>query len=395
MYAQAGGGYANGGYPPDHADNMGLSDEPSYGPSGGGYGGCSDGCSGSCGTYDGGCNGCVGGCCEDPCACGGGYANSCGEDCDGLCAGSFDECGSRSCSIFVDWLYLQPTGVDIAHAQQQNGIGGAGTVPYGDIGTVDITHSPGVRFGGSWGCDECSQVSLSYTFFESDGFNVTEPPASVIGGGGAVGSLIHHPGAAITASAGPVEAFYDIDFQLVDLMYRRVWKSAPGFAINYAVGLQYGHLEQAFQQNGIFSGGQQGVIDTRTNIDFDGGGLKLGLDAERRLTHCFSTYGRLSAAAMSGTFRSRYDMNNVSTDTLLAEANWKDDRVIGQIEYELGVGWTSCNERWHISTGYMFSHWTNIVSTGEFISAVQKDKYVDVDDTLSFDGVVTRLEFVW
>ena len=69
--------------------------------------------------------------------------------------------------------------------------------------------------------------------------------------------------------------------------------------------------------------------------------------------------------------------------------------MIGQIEYELGIGWTSCNERWHVSTGYMFSHWTNVVSTGEFINAVQKDKYVDVDDTLSFDGIVTRVEFLW
>ncbi len=399
MYPQADGGYENGGYSPAQAADMNYANESEYGPSsGGGYAGCSNGCSGSCGTCDGGfgggCNGCGSGCYDDSGYCGGGYASSCGEDYDGLCTGCFDDCGSRSCSIFADWLYLQPSGVDIAHAQQQDGIGGAGTVPYGDIGTVDIDYSSGVRIGGSWGCDECSQVSLSYTSFESDGFNVTEPPF-IPGSGGAVGSLVHHPGAAILASTGPLQAFYEIDFQLVDLMYRRVWKAAPGFAINYSVGLQYGHLEQEFQQLGVFGGGQQGAIDTRTNIDFDGGGLKFGLDGERRITHCFSTYGRLSAAAMSGTFRSRYDMLNVTTDTLLAQANWKDDRVIGQIEYELGVGWTSCNERWHVTTGYMFSHWTNIVSTGEFINAVQRDNYVNVGDTLSFDGVVTRLEFVW
>ena len=400
MYAQAGGGYAEGYSPSPTAE---LSPEADSGYYGGGSGcsGCSDG---SCSSYGGGCNGECSGSCGMGADCYGGYGGceydggyGCGEDCGGgggLCNGCCGICGSGRISIFADWLYLQPTGDDVAHAQQQNGIGGAGTVPYGDIGTVDIAHSSGMRIGGSIACDECSQVSLSYTFFESDGFNVTEPPF-IPGDGGAVGSLMHHPGAAITASAGPLEATNDIDFQLADIMYRRVWRAAPGFAINYSAGIQYGHLEQSFQQTGIFGGGQQGAIDTTSNIDFDGGGLKIGLDAERRITHCFSTYGRFSAAAMSGTFRSRYDMNNVTTDTLLARANWKDDRVIGQIEYELGIGWTSCNERWHISTGYMFSHWTNVVTTGEFINAVQKDKYVNVDDTLSFDGIVTRVEFLW
>jgi hypothetical protein len=43
----------------------------------------------------------------------------------------------------------------------------------------------------------------------------------------------------------------------------------------------------------------------------------------------------------------------------------------------------------------MFSHWMNAVTTPEFIDAVQADNYTDVEDTITFDGVVTRVEVLW
>jgi hypothetical protein len=161
------------------------------------------------------------------------------------------------------------------------------------------------------------------------------------------------------------------------------------------VGVQYGNLDQVFTQTGVFGGGSGGTIDTTSTIDFDGGGLKAGIDLERNI-HCgFSVYGRLTGAMMSGRFSSRYTMFNSTTEILLAQANWKDDRIVPNVEYELGIGWTSPSDRCRFTTGYMYSHWMNTVSTSEFIDAVQADNYVDVEDTLSFDGFVTRLECRW
>jgi hypothetical protein len=88
-------------------------------------------------------------------------------------------------------------------------------------------------------------------------------------------------------------------------------------------------------------------------------------------------------------------MFNSTTEVLLAQANWKDDRIVPNIEYELGLAWTSCSDRWRIATGYMYSHWLNTVTTDEFIDAVQADNYVDVEDSLTFDGFVTRMECRW
>jgi hypothetical protein len=369
---------------------------------GGNCGDCGYGQYGGDCAYDayGGCGQCNGGCGDGNCS----YGN-CGCDYGSCDMGCNAECGAGSecCStcrrrpryvVFGEFLYLQATDIDITHAQQQNGIGGAGTVPFGDIGTVEQEFSPGLRVGGMIACGECSGVVASFTHFESDAFGSVEAP-DVPGGGGAVGSLVHHPGAALTASAGPVDATYEVDYQLADVMCRTIWKSGPRYEVAYLIGAQYGHLDQDFAQTGIFGGGLGGQVDTSSTIDFDGGGLKAGIDAERRLGHGVSVYGRLTGAAMSGRFSSRYSMFNASTDQLLAQANWKDDRVVGHVEYEVGMSLSSMNEHWRATLGYMFSHWTNVVTTSEFIDAVQFDNYVAVGDTVGFDGLVSRVECRW
>ncbi len=297
-------------------------------------------------------------------------------------------------TVFADYLFLQPTDADVTHAQQQNGIGGAGTVPFGDIGTIDMDFDSGIRLGGAYHCGPCSSVLLSYTFFETDASDSVAAP-EIPGGGGAVGSLVHHPGASITASDGPVDATYDIQFQVADTLYRQQWLHGNNYTINFLVGAQYGHLEQDFAQAGIFSGGNAGAIDTTSSIRFDGGGLKAGFDTERQLGHGFALYGRCAAAAMQGKFRAQYSLNNATTESLLAAANWSDNRIVPQLEYEAGIGWQSAGGRLQLSAGYMMSRWLNTVTTSEFIDAVERDNYVNVGDTLSFAGLVASLGCSW
>ncbi|MEX0643141.1 MAG: Lpg1974 family pore-forming outer membrane protein [Pirellulales bacterium] len=393
-------GDGSGSLAPMPAQNYGRPAQ-NYGGNYGGdsYGGsCSgcgnSGCNGSCGCnggYGGGCGDCYGGSCGDGYGDCGGYGG-----CDNGCSDAFCGmyCNQPRISVYVDWLSLQVSDADMAHAQQQDGIGGAGTVPFGEIGTVDIDYDSGVRIGGSIGCSPCAGFTWSFTNFESYNCETLWPP-NIPGGGGAVGSLVQHPAAQITASAGPVDAAYDIDFRVADLMYRNFLIGGPCYTVNYQVGVQVGHLEQFFIQEGVFSGGQTGTIDTYTNIDFNGGGVKAGFDAERSLCWGFLTYCRATAAIMTGRFSSHYTMENSSTDILLARSKWKDDRVVPQLEYELGLGWTSPSGHWRFTTGYMLSYWGNVVTTPEFIDAVQADNYTDVDGNLTFDGAVSRVELRW
>jgi hypothetical protein len=312
----------------------------------------------------------------------------CGPVCDLSCS------TSPRLFVFGEWLFLRAADADLAHAQQQNGTGGAGTVPFGTIGTLELEHSSGFRLGGGIACGACSGVEFSYTFFESDSFNSVDPPF-IPGGGGAVGSLVHHPAASITASVGPLDAVYEIDYQLADIVYSNQLLSGNRYVVNYLLGAQFAHLDQDFAQAGFFSGGAQGAIDTITAIDFDGAGLKAGLDSEHCLRGGLSVYGRATAAVLVGEFRSEYVMVNRTADVLLAQAIWQDNRTVTQFEYELGLAWLSANQRCRFATGYMVSVWNDAVTTPEFIDAVRKDNYTNVDGELSFSGLVSRVEMRW
>ena len=295
--------------------------------------------------------------------------------------------------MFGDYLYLQVTDADVAHAQQQDGLGGAGTVPFGEIGSIGEDFNPGFRVGGGLACGPCTSVIVSYTFFESDSFSSLEPPTTT--STGAVGSLVQHPGAGLTASTGPVDATYDVDFQLGDVVWRRILKQTCRYELAFSAGVEYGHLEQGFSQSGIFGGGAGGAIDTTTAIKFDGGGIKVGVDGNHTFGHGCGIYARATAGALTGRFNSHYAMFNESTDQMLAQADWTDDRVIGRFEYELGASLTSMNNHWRVAGGYMFSYWTNTITTPEFINAVRADNYTNVGDTLGFNGLVGRVECIW
>ena len=45
-----------------------------------------------------------------------------------------------------------------------------------------------------------------------------------------------------------------------------------------------------------------------------------------------------------------------------------------------------------MSIGYSFSAWTNVVKTDEFINAVQTNNFLDLGETMTYDGLVARLE---
>jgi hypothetical protein len=88
-------------------------------------------------------------------------------------------------------------------------------------------------------------------------------------------------------------------------------------------------------------------------------------------------------------------MVNSTTEVLLAESLWNDDRIVPMLDYEIGIAWTSPQGHLRFAAGYMGSHWFNAISTGTFVDAVQADNYVNVEDTINFDGLVGRIEWVF
>ncbi|MCG8450074.1 MAG: hypothetical protein MI725_10920, partial [Pirellulales bacterium] len=182
-----------------------------------------------------------------------GQTCGCAEGCDAeICC----DCGTSCCccspwqhctGAWGEFLYLQATGADLAHAQQQNGTGGAGTTPFGLIGVADPDYEPGFGVGVNCALTRCSSLAASYEHYESNTFHLLPIGAAP---GNTIGSLVQHPGAGTISSAGPLNAAYDIDYQLVDIKYRRLLFGDNCGWMNYSVGAKYGHLDQDFLQTG-------------------------------------------------------------------------------------------------------------------------------------------------
>jgi hypothetical protein len=179
----------------------------------------------------------------------------------------------------------------------------------------------------------------------------------------------------------------------VDVELNQLLAGGCNNVVNYTVGVRYGNLQQQFTQTGSFAP-PAGVIHTATDIHFNGGGLRLGLDGRRRIG-CggLSFYGKGFVNVLFGEFSSSYTQTNTTTSVVQAYSTWDDDRVVPVLEYELGLSWQGCCGRLRLSAGYYTAFWFNAITTPEYVQAVQNANFVNLGDTIAFDGLTTRVEY--
>jgi hypothetical protein len=318
-----------------------------------------------------------------------------GGDCSCDTYGCEDYCRRCVCppfQIFGEYLYLRPLNADIEYAVPINGPISAGQVPLqeGRTATLNPTFSSGYRVGGGIDLDRCTSISATYTHYENrvDDAITTNPPL-------VLRSMVVHP-SSLDADADWLDASAHqfIKFELADLDYRHVVLATDCSTINYLVGVRYANLKQRFDS--LF----ESIIaeNVNTEIDFDGGGFRLGLEAQRDGRGNFSVYGKASASFLGGEFRGTY-LQGSTNDPLIAQTDWKDTRFVSILDCEVGIGWRSCGGHISASAGYTVSSWLNLVKTAEFISSVQANKYHGPDKVngngLVFDGFVANVTLSW
>jgi hypothetical protein len=279
----------------------------------------------------------------------------------------------------------------MSHGIQQNGSGGLGTVPAGDVGVAQPQFETGFRVGCDWACDPCSDISVAYTHYDSTTSNLLLAAPGI---GGTAASLVFFPGTVTSASTfSSLFANYDIDFETADVAYSVLIEHTDRAALNFSVGARFAHLQQDFSQLAEGSGAT-GSEHTFTTIGFDGGGLRTGLDGQWQLHKSrVALYGKSFLNVLFGEFNSRYTQFDVTTTTTEASSHWVDNRVLPILETEVGLQWTSCDDHWRIGGGYYTAYWFNTVDTAEFIQAVQNQSFTRVGQTMVFTGLTAHAEF--
>jgi hypothetical protein len=309
-----------------------------------------------------------------------------------------DACCGNACvpcwQGFAEYLLLRPRNAGLEYAVPTNGPiqSGAVSLQEGRTASLNPQFDSGFRVGFGTAFDQCSTISASYTYFNSGVSDAIEINRPLV-----IQSLVSHP-SSFSADTGwnSASAHQDIKFQFVDLDYRHVFLCDERSSLDYLVGLRYASLNQSFgsQFNSIVT------ENVTTDVNFDGGGFRLGIEGER-YAPCRNIflYGKASASFLGGEFRGNYFQGQPGIVDVIAETNWKEARFVSILDCEIGIGWSGCCGHVKASAGYTMMGWLNVVKTGEFISAVQANKYHGPDkingNGLEFDGFVAHLEVQW
>ena len=160
-------------------------------------------------------------------------------------------------------------------------------------------------------------------------------------------------------------------------------------SINYLIGGRYAKLEQQFDAEFL----KNGIETIATDIDFDGGGLRIGLEAQRfSCRNQLHEYANGYASFLAGRFRANY-FSGQAFDPEVVNSEWEAGRIVPILDLEAGVGWSSAGGKLSLSAGYMVSAWFNTVTTQDFINSIQTNDYLGLSDVTSFDGLQGRFTY--
>jgi hypothetical protein len=318
------------------------------------------------------------------------FGPSCGDGC-GLDCGDCGEC-VNCCDIdwggwdlFGEVLFLRARNAEVAYGVPVVApLANLPDVQRGTVGVVDQEHNAGFRAGLGFSFHDEACVRVTYTQFDSteDDAIAVDPPIGIV-------ALTVHPG---TQSADTLfltaNATNHIAFEFLDVDYRRTWRNGASYALDWVAGARYGHLDQDFAA--VYDNNL--VVDrVRTNLQFDGGGLRVGMEGECWDKHGFSFYSKASASFLAGEFRGDYTHGNTPQPIILV-TSWEAGRIVTVLDLDMGLAWTSPGGCWRFSAGYLFSGWFNTVNTDWFIDRVRNNNFNELSEGLGFDGLALRAE---
>lgn len=319
----------------------------------------------------------------------------CGDTgCGGACGsgacdqGYCDPCPDPQWEGWGEFLYLRARDAEVAYAVPINGavIPPPGApIQIGSTAVADFDYEPAFRTGFSGALSDCSRIGASYTFFETQTTDSTAiAPPNVIH------SLVSHPGTD-TASQRFLQASaeYSMDFDIADVDYSRIISRGCRHEISWLFGARYAGLQQDFISRFTIPTNNEVVT---TDISFDGGGIRTGLDAEwYGCNRRWMVYGKGAASFVAGEFRGVYTQDDLFGQRVVY-TDWTAGRIVSILDMEVGVGWTGCNGCLQVKAGYMVSGWFNTVNTDEFINAVQTSEWAGLNNKMTFDGLVARAQ---
>ncbi len=170
---------------------------------------------------------------------------------------------------------------------------------------LDQDYSSGFRAGFGFCLDECSEIGASYTWFDTSAEDSITKSSNI----SAIISLVDHPNPDVaTTPTFEAAGRHDIQFDLLDVDYRRFLVQDAMSHLDYVIGVRWGNLEQNFgarYTDDLTQPEDEHVVGT--DIDFSGAGLRLGLEGERYYCRVpVKLYMKGFASLLAGEFDATY-----------------------------------------------------------------------------------------
>lgn len=319
---------------------------------------------------------------------------SCG--CKGECC-----CSCFCVRVFGEYLLLRARDAEVTYAVDANSneyemLGPEFPIQVSPMGVLDQDYSSGFRFGFGFCVDACSELTATYTWFDSATSDqlVRDLDTNIPN----IVPMTAHPATLDNLSSSVFGlGRHDIGFEMIDLDYRRTFYETGCSDLTYVLGARWGQLEQSFgaQYTDSLDGNSFNELAVATDIDFSGGGIHLGLEGERRgcLGHIpLILYAKGLTSLMAGEFNATYTQTGQNGAINMVDTGWKAGRIVPTFDLEVGGGFATPGGCFRATVGYVYSSWNNVVKTEDWIRAVQTNNAKDMGDTMTFDGLVGRVE---
>jgi hypothetical protein len=289
---------------------------------------------------------------------------------------------------FGEYLLLRPRGLDVAYAVEQDNSSGA-TVLTAPVQQADPSVASGFRAGIGLYLSPCERFDATFTHFESDDYDDfdSSPVGTVLDPSSRLQSLTVTQLA--TEDWDTAAANAEVSFQLLDFDYRR-----HVCGVEWSAGIRIAWLDQdlwaEYDRNTV------GVRTGLSSIDFRGAGLRFGFGKEHR-DPCLGwlVYAKGHANFMGGEFQSgwwQYYDGAGTPEENEAATSWEADRLVTTFDLEMGFGWEDPCGRWRFTAGYLLNYWMNVVTTDEWLTAVETNQFDDLSSNIGFDGLAVRGE---
>jgi len=183
-----------------------------------------------------------------------------------------------------------------------------------------------------------------------------------------------------------------IDLVTADIDYKCLFVNTHCLQLSWLAGARYGHLDQKLVANYLIPGS----TTVNSQILFNGGGPRAGLEGEYKIRAGFFGYGKGVMNLLAGDFKASYTERNIFTG-LVGDTSVREERIVPVLELELGLGWQSPKGRVRVSGGYYVGTWFNTLTTPSLAEGIQNNNFTtngnNFRDSITFDGLVGRVEF--